>query len=400
MTGSISPLPSGNLRLRVYVGQDRNTGANKYRSKTIPACSDRAARRELAAFVVECERFRQLDHGSDTETLHRLLEAWYELKESRLAPGTLEDYRRVIDRVTAAPLGKMKLREIRPSHLDAYYAELAKPGRWPDGTRRTDGLGPDRIRRYHSVLHNALRQAVKWEWIDRNPAENADPPELVRREATAPDPADLQRIIEAADPPTAVWLILAAGTAARPGELAALQWRDLDLAGEPSTITIRRALGPAPAGTEGPGGVHGVVEKTTKTGDIRTLALDPATVEVLRSHRRDAAANALAVGTSLPDTAYVFSYEPDGHRPWLPDAVGNRFRRIRTKLSLDHIKFYGTRHFHATQLLAAGVDVRTVANRMGHARTSTTTDVYAHVLKSVDQAAADTIGDIIHRRDA
>ena len=385
MSGSITVLPSGSLRLRVYVGVD-SKGREIQRSKTIGPCSDRAAKKALARFAHECESLEGLDHNSDQITFAQLLDQWLDLKTPNLAPGTADDYRRVANAVKPTPLGRRRIRTIRASHIDTFYADLAR-----------NELGPARIRRYHHVISGALHQAAKWEWIDRNPATNATPPAIPRIEAAAPDPDDLTRIITAAEPDLATWLIVAAGTGMRPGELAALRWSDIDF--DAAELVVHRAIGPAPAGTIGPGGLTGLVEKDTKTHRARPISIDAATLDILADHRRAAVERALAANsTSLAPDSYVFSHEPTGQRPWRPSSVGAQFRRICRRLGIEGLKLYGTRHFHATQLLAAGVDPVTVAGRMGHARTSTTLDIYAHVVRATDQHAADIIGNVIHHR--
>lgn len=383
MSGHVEKLPSGNLRLRVYVGTDPETGRHRYRSRTIPKCSDREAKRELARFVVECEPERGLDHSSTATTLGDLLGEWLNVKRSKIAPGTWADYRRVVEAIREHELAGHKIRKLRASHLDSFYADLS-----------ASGLGPARVVRYHNVISGALGQAVKWDWLDRNVAKNTTPPSVPKKEANAPGPDELARIIAEAEPDLRAWLILAADTGMRPGELAALRWSDLDLGDDPA-VTVRRAIGPAPKGTAGPGGLTGLVEKDTKTHRARPVSIDAGTAETLRAHRRVALERAIAVGLHVEPEHYVFTFDETGRRPWRPDSAGARFRRIAKRLGLGHVKPYGTRHFAATQLLASGVDPRTVAHRLGHSKTSTTTDVYAHVVKARDQDAAAIIGDVL-----
>lgn len=95
----------------------------------------------------------------------------------------------------------------------------------------------------------------------------------------------------------------------------------------------------------------------------------------------------------------MFSPEPDGARPWTPDHLTKAFQSIRTKLGLHTVRLHDLRHFAATRLLAAGVPVRTVSGRLGHANPSTTLSVYAHFLEASDQAAAAIMGDLLQAAD-
>lgn len=92
---------------------------------------------------------------------------------------------------------------------------------------------------------------------------------------------------------------------------------------------------------------------------------------------------------------FVFSYDPGCLVPWHPDSATAAFRRLCQKEGLKGVCLHDLRHMHATQLLAAGVPVRTVSGRLGHANAATTLNVYAHFLDASDREAADTIGQLM-----
>ncbi len=304
-------------------------------------------------------------------TLRQLLTAW--LEQARLSPATALDYRRAIASHIPARMLDQRVHRIRTHDLDGLYAALL-----------AKGLGPARIRRVHNILRRSLGQAVKWQWIARNPAVDASPPPLEQPSITPPPVDDVRRWVDACDGPMRVYAVLAAHLGARRGELCALQWADIDLdAGE---ITIRRAL------TEGGPGV-GIVAKPTKTNRDRTVAIDPATVGLLRAHRHQRLQGALASGGRLGP--WVFSTDPLGHVAPRPDSMSRRFSRLRDELGLGHVRPHDLRHFVATQLLAAGVDPRTVSGRLGHSRTSTTLDIYAAFVPARDRDAADLLGRLL-----
>jgi len=178
---------------------------------------------------------------------------------------------------------------------------------------------------------------------------------------------------------------VSATTGARRGELCGLRWRSADLVD--ATVTISRAI------VEGERGA--LVEKDTKTHSARRIALDPQTAEELSTHRSRCAERALACGASLGEDAYVFSRSPDGTKPLVPTDVTNGFIRVRRQVGLDHVRLHDLRHFAATRLLAAGVPVRTVSGRLGHANAATTLGVYAHFLEASDRDAANTLGAVL-----
>lgn len=113
---------------------------------------------------------------------------------------------------------------------------------------------------------------------------------------------------------------------------------------------------------------------------------------VLAAHRRRQAERALAVGTALPKDAYVFAADVAGSRPWNPQVVTHRFERLRRRLGFEGVRLHDLRHYVATQLIAAGVDVRTVAGRLGHANANVTLSTYAAWMPARDQEAASLVG--------
>ena len=237
------------------------------------------------------------------------------------------------------------------------------------------------IRQIHAILSGAFATAVRWEWIDRNPAATAKLPRARQRTATSPDPADVAKVIAAARASgqdlLALYLWLAAITGARRGELCALHWADLDLPRD--VIRIAHSYSVAD-GTK--------VRKDTKTHQDRSLAIDEITATVL-AERRQAVADQLGhVGVELPLDSYIFSPDPLGERPWNPDWVTHKVTEIaRTAGVALNIK--ALRHYSASQLLAGGIDLRNTAARLGHGGGGATTlRHYADPVSEVDRRAA------------
>ena len=120
-----------------------------------------------------------------------------------------------------------------------------------------------------------------------------------------------------------------------------------------------------------------LLDKATKTHAKRRIATGTDTVELLRAHRLAQATDALACGTTLAADAYVFFRVPDGSTPINPDGITHRFRRLARRLGV-RCRLHDLRHFMVTQLVAGGVDWRTVAGRAGHADGHMTLGTYAH----------------------
>jgi integrase len=176
-----------------------------------------------------------------------------------------------------------------------------------------------------------------------------------------------------------VWVAMTTG--ARRGELCAVHWSDIDL--DHGVLILRRALYVDEVGV--------LREKDTKSHQQRRIALDDDTVEVLRALLERCRIRAEALGVRWSAEAYVFSPDPDGLRPFVPDTATQRFSRMAERLGID-CSLHSLRHYSATELISAGVDVRTVAGRLGHGGGGATTlRVYAAWVAEADQRAAATL---------
>ena len=138
-----------------------------------------------------------------------------------------------------------------------------------------------------------------------------------------------------------------------------------------------------------------LIEKDTKTHQVRRVSLDEATLAVLEQHRDRCQQLAAECGAELTGDSYLFSHEVDFSQPWRPNYATLAFGRLRDKLDLDGVKLHHLRHFSATQLLSLGIDVRTVSGRLGHANASTTLDIYAQFVEQSDEKAADALGALL-----
>jgi integrase len=186
------------------------------------------------------------------------------------------------------------------------------------------------------------------------------------------------------NPRLAMLVVLAASTGARRGELLALRWSDVDL--EHNVISIERGL--ILAGRD-------LIEQGTKTHQSRRLALDDFTVQLVKAHRGRMAELAREFGAVIGASAFVFSDSADCTEPLRPDSASRAFRTLCERAGVEGVRFHDLRHYVATRLLSAGIDIRTVAGRLGHRNASTTLNVYSHFLPEADRDAADTLGRLL-----
>ncbi|WP_308816412.1 tyrosine-type recombinase/integrase [Pseudonocardia alni] len=406
--GTIDRLPSGALRVRVYGGQDPVSG----KRNTLVEVIEPGPRQEARAEAARTRLLNAVDEQRSprtSATLDQLLDRYLETLD--VGATTHRAYTRYLELHVRPFLGRTKAGAVGAEALDSLYAELRRCRDHCSGSvKRVDHrtprehecddrcrphrcrpLAPATIRHIHFVLNGAYSRGVRWRWVSVNPVEFVSPPAKPPPDPQPPSAAEAAQLLNEAwrdlDWGALVWLFMTTG--ARRGELCALRWSNVDL--DSGTLTIRRAIA-----QDG----RALQEKDTKTHQQRRLALDAETVEVLRDHRERCEERARALGVELRQEAFVFSLAPDGSASLVPGSVTQRYSRMATRLGLD-THLHNLRHYSATELIAAGVDVRTVAGRLGHSGGGVTTlRVYAAWVSEADQRAASGLGSRMPERPA
>jgi len=232
------------------------------------------------------------------------------------------------------------------------------------------------------VLNGAFIRAVRWRWIGTNPVGQGQAPSQPTPDPHPPTPAQAARVAAEAwkDPDWGMFVWLAMTTGARRGELCALRWDRIDFV--TGVLDIRTSIAQVSIRTW---------EKDTKTHQRRRIVLDAQTIALLRAYLQHLARRSASLGIELSDGSFVFSGSPDGSTWLKPDTVTQRYSRMCARLGWD-MHIHQLRHYSATELIAAGVDVRTVAGRLGHGGGGTTTlRVYSAWVAEADQRAASSL---------
>ena len=242
-------------------------------------------------------------------------------------------------------------------------------------------MSPRTIRQIHAILSGAFSAAVRWEWIERNPAGSAKLPKTRHRSPTSPTPTDVAAVIAAAKGQEldllASYMWLAAVTGARRGELCGLQWADIDLDAGLVHIAFSYFVRDGQK-----------MRKDTKTHQDRYLAIDAVTAAVLAERKQQVQALLATSNVKLAPTAYVFASDLLGLTPWNPDWVTHKVAEVAEGAGVS-LNIKALRHYTASQLLAGGIDLRNTAARLGHGGGGATTlRHYADPVSEVDRRAA------------
>ena len=166
-------------------------------------------------------------------------------------------------------------------------------------------------------------------------------------------------------------------TGARRGECLGLTWAHIDL--ETMEATIAQSVAS-----------NGEVKEPKTEAGKRTVALDKDTAEALSTWRAYQAKQLLRVGVKVSDATPVVCDAKGGYMN--PCNFSRWWRSFTAAHGFKGLKFHELRHTQATMLLASGLDVKSVGDRLGHANASITLNMYAHSVKENDRKAAETIG--------
>jgi integrase len=280
-------------------------------------------------------------------------------------------------------IGSVKLQKVTGATLNGLYARLAETGR-KNGKR---GLSPATVHHVHSCLHRAFRDAVRWGYLQRNPADAADPPRqrgTERREMKTWTAEQLRAFLAFTkdEPLYSLWHTLAM-TGMRRGEGLGLRWEDVDF--EAGRLAVRRALIPS--------GRDVVVSEPKTARGRRSIAIDPETVSVLRAQAARQLVQQAQWQEGWTDSGYVFTLENGEHLN--PEAVTRWFRQAVRKSMLPKIRLHDLRHTHATLALQADVHPKVVSERLGHATVSITLDTYSHAIPALQEEAAALIAGLV-----
>jgi len=364
MAGSIRQRGEKSWELTVYVGYDSKARKRRYSSKTVRG-TKREAERALAKFVTEVAEGGRVATGPIS--VERVLTRWLEARKTQLSQSTADRYRVAIKLIPDA-IQKMPVAKLRAHHLEDLYADLL-----------VSGQSGSSIRKVHWALRQSLAWARKRGYTGLIATDGVDLPPLGERKLNPPPSTDVRKVIEhllADDPDWGTLVAVVAWTGCRRGEVCALRWEDVDLDGK--SILIHRSVVAVPGGVE---------EKGTKTGEVRRLAIGPRTVKLLKAHRKRSTARAKECDSNIEPSAYVFSPDPAGQRPYNPTTITRTFVAACEAAGVPRIRLHDLRHHSATTLLKGGASVGEVMDRHGW-RTVEMINRYRHLLEAKDIEAA------------
>lgn len=274
---------------------------------------------------------------------------------------------------------------------DAVAALIRREPTEPREPVEPKGLSPRTVRYIHTILHAALKDALRWNLVVRNVADAATPPSTAAARSHRPRAWTAEQLRTFLDYVShsqylPAWIFLAT-SGCRRGECLGLRWSDVDL--DEATAIISRQVTTLDHRV--------IVKELPKTKQGHLIRLDSGTVSTLRKLRAEQAELKLRLGDGYHDKGYVFC-QSDG-QPYHPERFSREFDRNQRYLCRDRpdqqiprISLHGLRHTWATLALTAGIDIKIVSERLDHSSTHITREIYTHVTPPMQSDAAERVG--------
>lgn len=348
------------------------------RRKTVSAKTEAVCGKAMRKVQVGIDEGR-MPADERAGTLGQYGQLWLKEKAGEVEAGTLVPYQSHFEQFILPGLGAKPLSKLRRIHVKSFYAWL-RTARVVNG-KTYKAMSAGMQRKVRTTLNVILNAAVEDEIIDPNPAAGITMPKADSREVRAMTIDQAAALVTACKGErfgALFALLLDAGL--RPSEGLALQWSDIDFGTGRVSITksldrFATVLGP----------------KETKTkGSKRTLPVGPQTLELLNGHR----AAALRDGRDISPAGIVFANDAGGYAD-LSSLHRRHYRPLLKHAGLPMFSLYALRHTSATLLMAAGVNAKIVAERLGHAGVGMTLKTYSHVSEGMQAEATAVIARLL-----
>jgi integrase len=360
-SGTIRQRKNGLWEARYTAGRDPGTGKQIQRS--IYGASEKEVLQKLQRTQVD------ITDGTYIEPSKLTIGAWLDIWTVEylggVKPRTVENYKSVCENHLKPKLGALKLTALSAHTVQGLYNKCQQ-GEKP--------LSPKSVRNIHGVLHKALKQAVKLNYIKVNPCDACELPRYEKKDIKPLDDEAIKAFLTAIQ--SHKWenlLIVTLFTGARQGEILGLTWSCVDFKNGVIIIDRQRQRNNELA--------------TTKNSKSRRISPAPYVMAALKEQRRRQSENRLLAGSLWEDTDLVFTNEfgkPPAHC-----TISRAYKSIIKGLGYPESRYHDLRHSYAVAALQSGDDVKTVQETLGHHTAAFTLDQYGHVTERMKRESAE-----------
>lgn len=318
-------------------------------------------------------------------TLGEYLSRWMvDYVELNLSPKTIEGYRVNIERHIIPVIGNIALQKLQPIHIQQFYCTKLQNGRL-DGK---GGLSPKSILYIHRNLREALNHAVKIQLIQRNVADAVEVPKQKVFRANYLDEIQISELLKSFEKlDIYIPVLLAVGLGVRRGEALGLQWKDIDF--ETKTISIIRSLLPSKSGL--------IFHDPKTEHSHRKIIASDSIMFALKKHKEYQESYIKLLGKAYKNHDLV-SCLNDG-TPINPASFSHSFSKALEANKIQHIRFHDLRHTNATLMLKHNIPAKVASERLGHSNIGITLDLYSHVMKEMQEDAANKLDIALFKKE-
>jgi integrase len=295
------------------------------------------------------------------------LDVWMrEYKLNSVGFSTYESYRLAIENHVVPKLGRLKLNQITPEHLQTFI-----------NSRMKNGISSACAIKMKNIINAALKQAVKNRMIPYNPTDAITPPKLRQKEIRVFSPDEQARFMDALRGHRLEALYsLALASGMRKGELLGLTWDCIDF--DKQTISVKRSVSRSYDPVTRESAIRAGATKT-RSGQ-RQIPMLSAVDPVLLAHRDRQEIEKRAAGSGYNSLNLVFCSKVGTYIE--TRRLNITLNKLLKKAKIEHINFHALRHTFATRALESGIPAKVVAEILGHSDVALTLNTYSHVLQS------------------
>lgn len=307
------------------------------------------------------------------------------METTAFAPKTILLNHYILGRVNKA-IGHISIEKLRVDHIKQFIKNLREDGM---NERTNRKLADTTVHRHYALIRSILSTAKKNQIITHNVTDFMDAPRIKKKDARHLDDeqakAFLAQVIAEPDIRVKAAFTVLLFTGVRNGELCGLEWKDIDF--KMKIIHIRRASQYVSS--------HGIIDVPTKTeNSMRSITVTPFVMQVLMEYRQWWDKHRNICGNMWKGEKERLFIKRDG-APIAPSTINYWLTRFIKKYDMPYISPHSLRHTFVTLQIAAGVDIRTVQARSGHARVTTLLGVYTHVVQSAQDKAANAMENML-----
>ena len=383
---NITQKSNGTYLVRISCGRDIMTGKQILRGRIFkpskPDLSQEGFQKELHEFIedftdeLQCERNRK---KPENKIVSDFAKEYLSIQRTSLSPTSYVLYERIIEQYILPMFGRMRLRDIKTYHVQDFIMKLNS---MPRNDGKSGHISPQTVKRYTTVLRSMLTMAYKMYYMDDDvglsrrltfPKEHYQEVDVFTIEeakailaAAKAEPINIRLLIE-----------LALFTGMRRGEIVGLKWSDINF--DKQCLSVKRSI-------YKPKGEKSIEKEPKSHSSFRTIAIPNQLCETLKEYKKSQEQYSLSLAT-WQNLDYIFT--DDSGSVMNPQTPTKQFSHFLDRHNIRHLKFHCLRHTSATILLSSGCDIKTVSARLGHSSIDTT-NIYVHVLESVDRQAATT----------